>query len=160
MNAYTRCPRSKIAEVGGQLIDARWIDVDKGDYEDPVYRSRSLGREYRTPQRRQSIRGDAAARREVLVSCVYVAPAPHVRGALHLASVAQPRCLQRRYVELEPPRGAPALVKRILLPLQRLFLQPDRAAQPLCLHSLLPNLAQGYGSAVLPRQTQHHYERC
>ena len=48
MNAYTRCPRSKIAEVGGQLIDVRWIDVNKGGYEDPVYRSLLVGREYNT----------------------------------------------------------------------------------------------------------------
>lgn len=37
MKAYTRCPRSKIAEVGGQLIDVRWIDVNKGDFENPFY---------------------------------------------------------------------------------------------------------------------------
>jgi len=48
LNAYTKCPRSKIAEVGGKLIDVRWIDVNKGDYEDPVYRSRLVGREYNT----------------------------------------------------------------------------------------------------------------
>ena len=48
MKAYTRCPRSKIAEVGGKLIDVRWIDVNKGDCENPLYRSRLVGREFNT----------------------------------------------------------------------------------------------------------------
>ena len=46
MKAYIRCPRSQIAEVGGKLIDVRWIDVNKGDHENPAYRSRLVGREY------------------------------------------------------------------------------------------------------------------
>ena len=30
MNAYTRCPRSRIEEEGGTLIDLKWIDTNKG----------------------------------------------------------------------------------------------------------------------------------
>ena len=36
MKAFTRCPRRKIAEVGGKLKDVRWIDVNKGNCENPT----------------------------------------------------------------------------------------------------------------------------
>ena len=48
MNAYTRCPRSKVEECIGKLIDTRWIDINKGDSECPNYRSRLVGRMYNT----------------------------------------------------------------------------------------------------------------
>ena len=48
MNAYTRCPRSAVEEEGGKIIDVRWIDVSKGDCDDPNYRSRLVGREFNT----------------------------------------------------------------------------------------------------------------
>ena len=48
MNAYTRCPRSKVSEEGGKLIDTRWIDINKGDSECTNYCSRLVGREYNT----------------------------------------------------------------------------------------------------------------
>ena len=47
-NAYTRCPRSAVEEEGGKIIDVRWIDINKGDYDDPNYRSRLVGREFNT----------------------------------------------------------------------------------------------------------------
>ena len=48
MNAYTRCPRSRVTAEGGKLIDVRWIDTNKGDSEDPNYRSRLVGRDFNT----------------------------------------------------------------------------------------------------------------
>ncbi len=48
MNAYTRCPRSAAEEEGGKRIDVRWIDVNKGELDDPNYRSRLVGREFNT----------------------------------------------------------------------------------------------------------------
>ena len=48
MNAYTRCPRARIEEEKGKLIDVRWIDTNKGDTANPNYRSRLMGREFNT----------------------------------------------------------------------------------------------------------------
>ena len=48
MNAYTRCPRSAVEEEGGKTIDVRWIDVNRGDCDDPIYRSILVGREFDT----------------------------------------------------------------------------------------------------------------
>ena len=39
MKAYTRCPWSAVEEEGGKIIDVRWIDVNKGDLDDPNYRA-------------------------------------------------------------------------------------------------------------------------
>ena len=48
MKAYDRCRTSSVTEEGGKLIDVRWIDTNKGDWEHPNYRSRLVGREYNT----------------------------------------------------------------------------------------------------------------
>ena len=50
MNAYTRCPRGAVEEEGGDTIDVRWIDANKGDLDDPSYRSRLVGREFNMPK--------------------------------------------------------------------------------------------------------------
>lgn len=44
MKAYNRCKRSCIEAEGGKLIDAKWIDIDKGDAAHPICRSRLVGR--------------------------------------------------------------------------------------------------------------------
>ena len=46
--AYTRCRRERVDIEEGKLIDTRWIDVNKGDEENPNYRSRLVGREFNT----------------------------------------------------------------------------------------------------------------
>eukprot|EP00974_Lingulodinium_polyedra_P037852 3629917-Lingulodinium_polyedra.AAC.1 len=46
MNAYTRCARKCVGEENGKIIDLKWIDTNKGDAANPVYRSRLVGREY------------------------------------------------------------------------------------------------------------------
>lgn len=48
MSAYTRCPRARIEEERGKLIDVSWIDATKGDAANPNYRSRLVGRELNT----------------------------------------------------------------------------------------------------------------
>ena len=50
MQVYRRVDRSQIAVTNGKGIDTRWIDINKGDALNPVYRSRLVGREYRTTQ--------------------------------------------------------------------------------------------------------------
>lgn len=47
MNVYTRVPRSHQAQTGGSTISTKWVDVNKQDDNDPLYRSRLVGREYR-----------------------------------------------------------------------------------------------------------------
>ena len=37
-----------MAAEGGKIIDVRWIDTNKGDSENPNYRSRLVGRELNT----------------------------------------------------------------------------------------------------------------
>lgn len=46
MGAYTRCDRECVEKEGGKLVDIRWLDVNKGDSKNPVYRFRLVGREF------------------------------------------------------------------------------------------------------------------
>ena len=46
---YTKVPRS--AAGGNKVITTRWIDIDKGDDENPNYRARLVGREIKTDER-------------------------------------------------------------------------------------------------------------
>lgn len=48
MNAYTRCPRSRVSEGGGNLIDPRPISINQVDGGCPNYRPRLVGGEYYT----------------------------------------------------------------------------------------------------------------
>ena len=48
MGVYTKVPRDKAV---GKIIKTRWIDTDKGDDENPNYRSRLVGREINTDER-------------------------------------------------------------------------------------------------------------
>ena len=46
LGVYRRVPRALIKELGGKLISVRWLDTNKGDRDEPNYRSRLVGREY------------------------------------------------------------------------------------------------------------------
>ena len=46
LGVYKRVPRSRIKETEGKLISTKWLDTNKGDRENPNYRSRLVGREY------------------------------------------------------------------------------------------------------------------
>ena len=48
MKVYDRVPRAEQQRCKGKLIKARWIDVNKGDSSNPNYRSRLVGKEFRT----------------------------------------------------------------------------------------------------------------
>lgn len=48
MVVYTRVPRAMQKAKGGKVIGVRWVDVNKGDYEKPDYRSRLVGQEFNT----------------------------------------------------------------------------------------------------------------
>ena len=48
MTVYDVVPRDLIRQTGGKLIDTRWIDTNKADEENPEYRSRLVGREFKT----------------------------------------------------------------------------------------------------------------
>ena len=56
MNAYDRVPRSKIAEVNGKLVSTKWIEINKGDTDAPLYRSRLVVRGYNDGERRPPTR--------------------------------------------------------------------------------------------------------
>ena len=46
MKVYTIVPESHQRINGGKIIDVRWIDINKGDKENPNMRSRLVGREF------------------------------------------------------------------------------------------------------------------
>ena len=48
MGVYDRVPRSEQAETKGQIIGTKWIDVNKGAFDNPKIRSRLVGKEFRT----------------------------------------------------------------------------------------------------------------
>ena len=43
---YDKIPRSQAIRQGWKIIQTRWIDINKGDHENPVYRSRMVGTEF------------------------------------------------------------------------------------------------------------------
>ena len=43
MRVYTRVPRSHQKETGGKAIRVKWVDINLGDSERPLYRSRLVG---------------------------------------------------------------------------------------------------------------------
>ena len=49
MGVYTKVPRAQAGN--NKIIATRWIDTDKGDAENPNYRSRLVGREIKTDER-------------------------------------------------------------------------------------------------------------
>ena len=46
LRVYDRLDRSEVARTGGKLIEARWVDVNKGDSVNVDCRSRLVGREF------------------------------------------------------------------------------------------------------------------
>ena len=48
MGVYKRIPRAEMEAAGGKTIQTRWIDINKGDEEKTNYRSRLVGKEFRT----------------------------------------------------------------------------------------------------------------
>ena len=48
MQSYDRVDRSEMLRRGGKIIKTRWIDVSKGDSQRPNYKSRLVGKEYKT----------------------------------------------------------------------------------------------------------------
>ena len=49
MQVYKKVPKSKCYQMTGKApIGVRWIDVNKQDTTNPVYRSRLLGKEFKT----------------------------------------------------------------------------------------------------------------
>ena len=48
MAVYARVPGSEQRKCNGTMIKTRWIDINKGDASKPNYRSRLVGKEFRT----------------------------------------------------------------------------------------------------------------
>ena len=44
MRVYDRVPRSEQAATGGKIIGTKWIDVNKGDFDNPRIRCRLVGK--------------------------------------------------------------------------------------------------------------------
>ena len=51
MKVYEKVPRWMAARDGCKVITTRWLDINKGDQQNPNYRSRLVGREIRTDSR-------------------------------------------------------------------------------------------------------------
>ena len=45
---YTKILRSQASRNGWKIVETRWIDINKGDDENPNYRSRLVGKEFNT----------------------------------------------------------------------------------------------------------------
>ena len=43
---WTKIPRAVAQARGWKIVKTRWIDINKGDDENPVYRSRLVGKEF------------------------------------------------------------------------------------------------------------------
>ena len=48
MGVYEIVPRSEQLETGGKVIGTKWIDVNKGDHDNPRNRCRLVSKEFRT----------------------------------------------------------------------------------------------------------------
>ena len=48
MKVYDYVPLSDQAQTGGKIIGTMWIDVNKGDIDNPRIRCRLVGKEFRT----------------------------------------------------------------------------------------------------------------
>ena len=48
MQVYDRVPRDHQKHTHGKIVGVRWVDINKGDIEDPNYRSRLVAREFNT----------------------------------------------------------------------------------------------------------------
>ena len=48
MGVYERVPRTEQAESDGKVIGSKWIDVNKGDMDNPKIRCRLVGKDIRT----------------------------------------------------------------------------------------------------------------
>ena len=46
MRVYDKIPRAQAARKGWKIIKTRWIDINKGDDDNPNYRSRLVGKEF------------------------------------------------------------------------------------------------------------------
>eukprot|EP00973_Karenia_brevis_P038272 5276278-Karenia_brevis.AAC.1 len=47
MKVWRKIPRSLAVKNGWKIVGTRWIDVNKGDNKNPVYRSRLVGQEFK-----------------------------------------------------------------------------------------------------------------
>ena len=45
-HVWVKIPRSKAKEMGWKVLKARWIDINKGDGQSPMLRSRYVGKEF------------------------------------------------------------------------------------------------------------------
>ena len=48
LGVYDRVPREEQQRTGGKIIGTKWIDVNKGDVDNPNIRCRLVGKEFRT----------------------------------------------------------------------------------------------------------------
>ena len=46
LGVYRRVPRELVKQTGGKMISVKWLDTNKGDHDNPNYRSRLVGREF------------------------------------------------------------------------------------------------------------------
>ena len=51
MKVYEKVPRWRATEAGGKVVTTRWIDINKGDLQNPNYRARLVGREMKMDKR-------------------------------------------------------------------------------------------------------------
>ena len=51
MKVYEKVPRWRAKEAGGKVVTTRWIDINKGDGQNPNYRARLVGREIKIDKR-------------------------------------------------------------------------------------------------------------
>ena len=47
---YNKIPRSTAIRNGWKVVQTRWIDINKGDDDNPIYRGRLVGKEFNNEQ--------------------------------------------------------------------------------------------------------------
>ena len=53
--AWIKIPRADAVRRGMKIIKTRWVDINKGDDESPLYRSRFVAKEYNDGEARDSL---------------------------------------------------------------------------------------------------------
>ena len=48
MGVYERVPRSEQTQTGEKIIGTKWIDANKGDFDNPRIRCRLVGKDFKT----------------------------------------------------------------------------------------------------------------
>jgi hypothetical protein len=162
MGVYDYVPRSEQRLTGGKIIGTKWIDVNKGDSENPRLRSRMVGKEFRTGPddalyastpplealrvvlSRAATVTDSGGEREIMVN--------DVSRAYFYAKMTRPLYIE---IPVEDPKASPDMLGRL-----RLCLYGTRDAALNWQHTLSEHLVEnGFVRGTGHPSVFHHSSR-